>query len=383
MPDWAALFDAAGLEPSGFKRAPPEWIPPVFADERAAWVGGYGVEPEIPIRVEAATFRGHPVYFEILGPWTTGTPARVPSLAFRDTVAALILLAGVSLAWRNLRLGRGDRRGAFRLGSFVFTMRVIEWLFIADHTSDLWIQWSVLTRAVAWALFSGASFWAYYLAVEPYVRRLWPESIVAWSRLLAGRYRDPLVGRDVLIGLSVGFATLVLALQGAMVGGAPRLFSSVDLDALLGPRFLVASLFRSLRGALQISFLVLSLILVLRILLRRTWLVAAAFVMVLTTMLVAGGASWSGRVYALDYALIAAIAALDYVLLTRVGLLAFVGLVMPSLLMLNYPAIAPDLEAWHASSFVLPLLVVTALAVWAFHNATRGRPVFRDGVFTR
>jgi hypothetical protein len=32
------------------------------------------------------------------------------------------------------------------------------------------------------------------------VRRRWPATLVSWSRLLAGRFRDPLVGRDVLAG---------------------------------------------------------------------------------------------------------------------------------------------------------------------------------------
>ena len=36
-------------------------------------------------------------------------------------------------------------------------------------------------------------YWLYYLALEPYVRRLWPQALISWSRVLAGRVRDPLV----------------------------------------------------------------------------------------------------------------------------------------------------------------------------------------------
>ena len=39
-----------------------------------------------------------------------------------------------------------------------------------------------------------------YVALEPYVRRFWPDGILGWSRLLSGYVRDPRVGRDVLIG---------------------------------------------------------------------------------------------------------------------------------------------------------------------------------------
>ena len=42
--------------------------------------------------------------------------------------------------------------------------------------------------------------WIFYMALEPYVRRIWPEMVISWSRLLAGRWFDPLVGRDVLAG---------------------------------------------------------------------------------------------------------------------------------------------------------------------------------------
>ena len=44
----------------------------------------------------------------------------------------------------------------------------------------------------------------FYMAVEPYVRRLWPDSLIAWSRLLDGRLRDPLLGKHILIGALVG-----------------------------------------------------------------------------------------------------------------------------------------------------------------------------------
>ena len=46
--------------------------------------------------------------------------------------------------------------------------------------------------------------WVLYLALEPYVRRYWPQAIISWTRVLGGRWRDPLVGRDVLYGVILG-----------------------------------------------------------------------------------------------------------------------------------------------------------------------------------
>src|SRR5262249_32277435 len=44
-----------------------------------------------------------------------------------------------------------------------------------------------------------------------YVRRTWPEILISWSRLVAGGWKDPLVGRDVLIGTLFGAATAVVS----------------------------------------------------------------------------------------------------------------------------------------------------------------------------
>ena len=41
-------------------------------------------------------------------------------------------------------------------------------------------------------------------AVEPYIRKLSPDSLIGWTRLIGGRWRDPLVARDVLLGVSRG-----------------------------------------------------------------------------------------------------------------------------------------------------------------------------------
>ena len=69
-PDWAPLFSAAGLDPSKWLPAQPTWTPPVYSDVRAAWAGSLAERPDVPMRIEAAAYRGKPVYFELIGPWT-------------------------------------------------------------------------------------------------------------------------------------------------------------------------------------------------------------------------------------------------------------------------------------------------------------------------
>lgn len=42
--------------------------------------------------------------------------------------------------------------------------------------------------------------WVTYMAIEPYVRRVWPRMLVGLVRLLSGRLRDPAVrsGGDIV-----------------------------------------------------------------------------------------------------------------------------------------------------------------------------------------
>src|SRR4029079_8452306 len=72
----------------------------------------------------------------------------------------------------------------------------------------------MLSRGPVLVLFVPAFVWLLYVALEPHVRRIWPETMIGWSRLLAGSVRDPLVGRDVLVGVLVAIGDgLILGLH--------------------------------------------------------------------------------------------------------------------------------------------------------------------------
>ena len=88
-PDWPALLREAGFDATRFTAATPDWVPPVFGDARAAWTGTYPDRPDIPIRVEAAAWRGQPVYFQIFEPWST-TTLGAPGGRPRITIAAVL-----------------------------------------------------------------------------------------------------------------------------------------------------------------------------------------------------------------------------------------------------------------------------------------------------
>ncbi len=68
----------------------------------------------------------------------------------------------------------------------------------------------LMVIAISTALFLSGAMWIFYMAIEPWVRRQWPKSIISWSRLLAGSWRDPVVGRDILIGVALGVVWILV-----------------------------------------------------------------------------------------------------------------------------------------------------------------------------
>ncbi|MBK8725969.1 MAG: protein kinase [Holophagaceae bacterium] len=209
---WPRLFLAAGLDPGRFEPAIPSWTPPVASDQRIAWTGTYADQVDLPIRIEAASFQGRPVYFRVVAPWDrpplAAPPALTTSRAMAATILAVILgiflLGAVHLARRNLRLGRGDRRGARSL-AFIAAGLVILFILLAGGRP---FTPSGVLGAVRHALASGAlvasAAWLAYLALEPTIRRQRPRLLVSWMRVLEGDVRNPLVGRDVLFGVLLG-----------------------------------------------------------------------------------------------------------------------------------------------------------------------------------
>src|ERR1700730_13326649 len=151
-----------------------------------------------------------------------------------------LLLGAVLLARYNLRQGRGDRRGAFRLAFFLFSVSMLGWLFGASHVPTFDEVFRFFLLGASPALLLAGLLWLLYFALEPYVRRRWPNTIISWSRVLGGSLRDPLVGRDILVGVLFGICWALLSQLENLVrfwrGAAPKWGS--PLDAWLGARYL-------------------------------------------------------------------------------------------------------------------------------------------------
>ena len=382
-PDWAALFAEAGLDPAAFRPAPSQWTPPQVYDARAAWEGAYPGRPDLPLRVEAAAYRGRPVYFEAVGPWHTPwrqTPAGATSVADIQWAILLVfyfgaLTLGALLAWRNLRLGRGDRRGALRLALFMFAIRMVYWVFNAHHVPTVTEVSFGFLNGLQSALFAACFVGIMYLALEPFLRRRWPEWLISWSRLLAGHYRDPLVGRDLLIGAAFSAAIMVSGsltnlaplLAGrppaSPIGGSPLIYEL----GLLGLNGFVPLLCNQTFAALLFSLIAAAVVLFFVMLLRRRLGVLAAWLVVCAPVLVAVPDKSP-----LTLLLAVVFPTAVIVALTRFGLLALMSAFFFDHLWVFFP-VTTEFSAWYASGFILELVLLSALALYGFRTSLAGQ----------
>ena len=254
--DWGKLFAAAGLDLAAFVDAAPSRTPSTFADERKAWTGTLP-GTTIAVKIEAAGYRGRPMQFEIVAPWTPAArdPGRANRPGGNNAIFIYVLLAGAAYAaWRNVRRGRADMAGAFRLAAFTFFLILSIWI-IGQHVEDVADEQQRFFTSVGLALFIAAALYLLYLGLEPFVRRSWPTMLVGWSRLLAGRIRDPLIGRDVLVGAAMGASLALLNLATdvlpPMVGMPPPTPHLTDLGPLLNARSVILTILASVNAGLQ------------------------------------------------------------------------------------------------------------------------------------
>jgi hypothetical protein len=380
--DWQVLFEAAGLPMESFAEVEPRRVPPVHADARRAWEGRVPESPDFPLRVEAAAFGGRPVYFTVTGPWAVAAPGaaaqqRSTFSAVTGVIEALVMpalmLAGVVLARQNVKLGRGDRRGAFRAAAAIFVLAMLAWL-LRRHVSIPSVEVTRMFSAMGEALFNAAVLWVTYLGLEPYVRKYSPESMIGWTRLIAGGWRDPRVGFDVMIGVSTGLAMTVFCavhnlIPPLMGDPEPLPLTMRDTSLLLGTREALAYVFARLATGIQAGMLCMVGLVALRLLLKRTWLAALAAMVIFTPVAING--MFHAGTPVLDLLIGLGLMIVFVATIVRVGLLATTAAITTHFLLLRAP-ITTDMSAWHAPAGLWLVGIVAALGLGACYIARHG-----------
>jgi hypothetical protein len=377
--DWGPLVAATGLQMAALAPAQPAWVPDDFADTRAAWTGAFPDLPTVPIRVEAAAYRGRPIAFRVVWPWTVPRrereieETRGQRIGNMSILGLFIMILGGSMliARRNVRLSRVDRPGAVRLALFAFTATLTIWILGGGHVAST-DELRLVMENVGISLVSAALVGILYLAIEPFIRRRWPNALVSWTRVLAGQIRDPVVGRDVLIGALVGVGWQLLGAMNEVARvGLPSAPASLDLSTLLGARFAAAGVLLDLVASVLLTLAFFFLLFLLRTILRREWLAAAAMVAVLVSIkLVQSTTPLTDAGFQ-----VLLFGSMVFVLI-RFGLVALASVSFVSGLLVNYP-ITWHLSAWYAPSGIFAIAVVAALAIYGFRTTLEGRPVFK------
>ncbi len=223
-----------------------------------------------------------------------------------------------------------------------------------------------------------------YLALEPAVRRRWPWRLTAWKRLLHGRWRDPLVGRDLLIGSAAGVGCVLLWWL-TFEGLGPWLGLPVpppsgiilEQNTSLSPLAIVVN---RLAYAVTIPLFLLTLAFLLFLLLRKPWLYWTAFVLLNAWMNVLFKPTPNLASAALLAIYWVPVMAISATVLGRFGLLASAALNGCFFLLGSIP-LTTHLSAWYANQGLVGGLVILGLACCACFTALGGRKVLRERFF--
>jgi len=384
-PDWQPLFDAAGLTRSAFHEVEPRWLARGHADVRAAWEGP---QPDIAgttLRVEAAAYRGRVIFFNAIAPWTLAARDVAPVQAsfglvlftIAGLIGMMIVVAGALLARRHLRTGRGDRTGAFRTAAIIFVTQFAALFLRARHYASFDIERGRVSSMIGVALLAATTIWILYMAFEPYVRRFWPTLLIGWTRLLSGRVRDPLVGRDILIGAAAGtIAALLIASREIIPELAGLKLATPALPPptiLLGTRYELVAALDTLRRAFDSALEIVCVVVFLKIVVRQTWLVLLLGVLLMIPIAMNG--TFAGEHLMLELAINIVGIGLIFAVLLRFGLLAILVTFYTFMAMEAIP-LTTDLTRPYAGSSALLILALVAVSAYGFYASRGDEPLF-------
>ncbi|HUK33673.1 MAG TPA: hypothetical protein VLV86_07175, partial [Vicinamibacterales bacterium] len=381
--DWHPLFDAAGLDMNTFTPADSTWVPNSYADERKAWEGPMPGRPDIRLRVEAASYRGRAAFFQIVGPWSRRLRQDQPQqdgqnvLRFGLFLIVLALSIGTCvLARHNVRTGRGDRRGATRIALALLTILFFSWLLGARHSLQPLTEYRKFLDFAADQLLYVAILWLVYLALEPYVRRYSPDMLMSWTRLISGRFRDPRVGRDILVGIAAGIVVALircaLVLVPPLFGSAPPPPRSMNTEFLLTTRHAISALLQMPPNALFNGMLITLAYALARMLVKSTW-VAAAIAGVLLAFVVVSEAGTEQL--ALNILFAAAVSLVYMVVLVYFGMFTQMIAFLTNFI-LGQSGLTADLSKLYAPTSIWMLALITAMAAFGYYASRAGEPLF-------
>jgi serine/threonine-protein kinase len=384
--DWSPIFERAGLQQSKATEISPVVTPRILCDEVAAWhIDGLGGGGE-PMTVLMGAVAGRPTYFEFVGLHDDMTPIHDadPGADAGQLVWLVFLIFFIFLAWRNLRAGRVDRRHALLAALLIGGLyALMEILSISLGGSDRLAQVVNLPtgRAAGHVLQHAVETWLLYIAVEPYVRRLWPRMLVGVVRLLSGRARDPAVGREVLIGLVSGCA--VAAVLTLVSYGEWRLRAAdfadlpfwTSLRTVLSPGHFASNRAHITAWAVLDGAWLAGLLVGIRLLVRHSLTTVCLGVLLIGSQNFFWFIFFGGYSNLVALAFGAGFGVGVVMLMTRVGVLAAIVFFF---VIRSWDLFTLEFDRWTTPYGLTWLAILVALAAYGFVVSLAGQPIFKD-----
>jgi hypothetical protein len=197
--------------------------------------------------------------------------------------------------------------------------------------------------------------------------------------VLDGRLRDPLVGRDLLVGGVAGIlstAGFLLPLTAPWLGLPPAAPSALGAGGLTGTAAWLAVLLEMSLESFLVPVVYLLCLLVFRVALRKPWLGNATFFLVVALLVFVFSAGDPLAPVAIVSTLV--VGAIGLVVLTRFGLFAFLVTVFFS--SWDRLALTTDPGSWYFGQSVVTMAIFAAIAVCGFALSAGGQMKFRDPV---
>jgi serine/threonine-protein kinase len=396
--DWSLVLEQAGLDAAELEPTAPARAVPAFCDEVVAFRVERTEENGGDYVFQAGAHRGRVVHATTVWDWDEDgllEGGRKRHLLFAsagglfDWLFVAITVFSALLAWYNVRRGRGDRRGAIAYGSVVF---VAYFLFgaanarIAESDIGTFFVWVVYSNPLGHAAMHAIQTTLAYLAIEPYIRRVWPRALIGWARLARGRWRDPAVARETLIGIT---ALLLAATLFELAQSVARMLMGRPVIALYpAPKLLgdsagmAAEIPHGVALAMFWMMVLYFVLLVIRLLLRRDR-ATIVFVVALSALVLAlvatrgqGGFGFEIAVFLIGAAVLATTIT---VVMMRIGLIAAIVCWFVMLLLVDTP-LTLEMSEFYAPQSVLGMLLILAIATYGAWYSTAGQFMFRDAL---
>ncbi len=380
------VLSMMGVSREGLTEAIPVRNFPVAFDQRFAFQQMLkSGNQDWPVRIEIAMLRGRVVAAEMMFNWQLrklrGTDVLVETVLARRinvAMAVTVTLGVLGIAWLNLRRGRGDRRGAIRLAYATVMLHLLWWLVAASHLpGEVSSVIDSFLSNVIYAVFAGVSAWVLYIALEPVIRRRWPWQIVSWTRLIAGKWSDALVGRDVLIGTTVGVAVAMMITVAEVrfanwfsLPQRPPQWEGIETIASMRDTF--GFMLAFVQVAICLTFAAVVVPIVLQWVVRSKFVAQALFAAAVTL------AYWLPRADGILWALgiIGATATIAMIVLNYFGVLALVAMLFSFYMLAYLPGTFPWTE-WHATPAAAAFCVILIMAILSAYSSIGGRDTVR------